>query len=294
MEQFSISSFNERVSLVQELIETSSTADLNLGSKNHKLIKNLDFDWLDKENISISPVLDITQIKEEIFNDKNIEITPYLKGKFEDYLFYYIRIPITLYPKSGWAFTNLECKLNLCSNESDYNNCPVIHDIFPHDVWSDLFHVTNYANIGLDETLNFKLSTEFLDHLITKSGLNLSTAVLGEIKAKQEIVFGPFTYNVRRAKIIGRGRGNVVGFWRLEGKDYIDKEDLTLGVVVLLPKKANSILNIEAEIRVSHQFQMLSAKFKEWFSFFSIQLQKFINDGAPLHQKMSWKVELNS
>jgi hypothetical protein len=88
---------------------------------------------LGEEQALFSPKLDIYHLTKKDFDERGIEPSRVLESKMKTNHFYHVNIPITLFPRSGWAFTRLECWLNFCKNKDDAHNCPIVHEIFPDE-----------------------------------------------------------------------------------------------------------------------------------------------------------------
>ena len=159
---------------------------------------------LDAEQASFSPRLDVRRLTLKDFNEKGLQAAKEIKDSFRNYLFYQVGIPVTLFPRAGWAFTRLECWIKFCPDEPDVPKRPVVHDIFPEDVWQEILSFQNQLSVGLDEELRFRALVPEL----TGRWQQLS----GEAKAKvsavggAKLTVGPFNYHLRRA---GHGTGQV-------------------------------------------------------------------------------------
>lgn len=186
------------------------------------------------------------------FKDQKISLSRELQAKMSVNDFYQVNIPIKLFPKSGWAFTRLECSIEFCPDESEYS--PIVHDMFPRDVWGDIMSLNTQLDISLNHNLSFQARQE------TKVRMGLR----GCFKA------GVFSYNVRRSKVLARGRGDVGCFWRLDGKDCVNDEDIMLSVILAVPKTRKKPLHANGSLRAYHDFQLGAADiFKDYTQDFS-------------------------
>lgn len=293
-DNFLIPQFLDRQSLIEEAIAVLSFADKKLGHTRTEMDNQFNkatdkLGKLKQEQISFSPVLDVVQISSVNLHKKDTELSLFLQEKLRVNNFYHIKVPITLFPRSGWAFTRLECWLTFCPDDNNNTLCPVVHDIFPQDKMTTLVSFTDHLTIGLDETLSFTISSDQNAADLEESAANKRAEVAVKLSGGANLTFGPFSYTVRRSNIKSRGRGNVECFWRLEGKELIDEEEVSLGVVLMVPKERKQPVSVKGQVRASHDFQILSADIrKDWKSFFKDSISQFFDQGAPLYQVMVW------
>ncbi|MEI7866291.1 MAG: hypothetical protein WCI11_00260 [Candidatus Methylumidiphilus sp.] len=273
---FTSSEIFNRDDLLNEALEIIRFGDVSLGKKQSlEFKKQLAIELLEKfqtEQVRFSPQLDIRTLNSLDFKDQQISLSHELQAKMLVNDFYQVNIPIMLFPKSGWAFTRLECSIEFCPDESEHR--PIVHDMFPHDIWADVISLNTQLNISLDHNLSFKPEKE------TELKMGLS----GHFKA------GVFSYNVRRAKVLARGRGDVGCFWRLDGKECVNNEDTLLSVILAVPKTRKKPLHAIGSLRAYHDFQLGSADiFKDYTQDFSKVLKSLFSTGIPVDATMVWE-----
>ena len=273
---FTSSEIFNRDDLLNEALEIIRFGDVSLGKEQSlELKKQQAIELLEKfqaEQVRFSPLLDIRALNSLDFEGQQIALSRELQAKMLVNDFYQVNIPIMLFPKSGWAFTRLECNIEFCPNESEHR--PVVHDMFPHDVWAEVMSLNTQLNISLDHNLSFKAQQE------TEVKMELS----GRFKA------GGFSYHVRRSKVLARGRGDVGCFWRLDGKDYVNDEDIMLRVILTVPKTRTKPLHAIGSLRAYHDFQLGSADiFKDYAQDFSKVLKSLFLNGIPVDATMVWE-----
>lgn len=220
---------------------------------------------LEQEQALFSPKLDVLGLTETDFAQRGLESSPNLKAKMQDNDFYEVGIPVTLFPKSGWAFTRLECSLEFCPNETDRNQLPIIYEIFPDDVWAEIFRFQDSLTVGLDQDFRFRTQVEDLKGKWQK----LSSKAQGKLSLQggggANLVVGPFSYRIRRAEVIARGRLAPNCRWRLDGKQYVAQEDVLLKVILMVPKSRKQPVNAVGRLKADHDFQVWSADiFKDY------------------------------
>jgi len=238
---------------------------------------------LDKEEASFSGKLQVRRLTGKDFEERGIEPSRDLKSKMRLNNFYQVEIPITLFPLSGWAFTRLDCWVEFCPNETEAHCCPIIYDIFPDDIWSEIFKHQNRLDLKLDGNLQFRAKVDFNDDL-------LGGQAQAKVSAISKSVFGPFDYSIKRPEVQSRGKGNSFGRWRLIGQEYVEHEDLQLHVILMVPKERTQPINATGVLQASHDFQIWRADiFKDYWRFFDKKLRSFFEkEGAGISHIQEW------
>lgn len=288
-------SFN-REELLAEALEIVSYSNVTLSDKSPKVINEskaqaIDFfEKLEKEQALFSPKLDVIPLTKKNFEQRNIKPSDDLQFRMKKNNLYLISIPVTLFPLAGWAFTRLECHLEFCPEENDANQRPIIHEIFPEDVWKEILTFEDSLNLGLDENLAFRAEVEKLEGKWKQLSGDAQVKISANIGGKANLVVGPFSYRIRRAEILGRGRKNVQAFWRLDGNQYVQQEDVLLGVVLSVPKSRTLPVSVLGELRAYHSSQIWSSHiFKDWFPTFSRLLKSWLKNGSPIYDRKKWE-----
>jgi hypothetical protein len=287
--------FNRRA-LLAEAIEVVRYSD-DLGAE--RISKGIEYarsraiellQKLDEEQANFSPKLDVRHLTGRDFEELGIEPSRALKAKMRQNDFFQVGIPITLFPRSGWAFTRLECFVNFCSNSGKVRDCPTVHDIFPEDVWIEIFDFQDHLELGLDEDLTFRAQVANIEGK-WKSLTGAAKAKLAmRTGAGAQLVVGPFSYQVRRAQVRTRGRGNISSFWRLDSKAHVDEEDVRLGVVLMVPKARSQPVDVKGELKAYHDFQFWSADlWKDWWHYFDDAIKNLFQGGVVVTDTMVWQ-----
>jgi hypothetical protein len=288
-----------RYQLLQEAIELVRYSDIPLAD--HTPEQGIDplkdkaialLEGLKKEKVEFSPKLEITLLNQ---GDSLSDIEPYLlenKGKAQNYFFYKIDIPITLKSAPDWSFTSLACNLVFSPNEEERKvimHLPIVHDIFPSDKWQSLFSYHSSLSLGIDESLSFNASTESSGNepfsIIKDSLAEASLQGKGSIGLK----FGPFSYQVRKAIIKSRGRGNSQAFWEFQGAEYVGEQEIDLNVILMVSKMREEPIDVIGALEVNHDFQVWSADLLKFKRFLAGTIQKFLEGGATIQTTQVWK-----
>jgi hypothetical protein len=109
------------------------------------------------------------------------------------------------------------------------------------------------------------------------------------IEAGVGLILGPYEYTIRRAKIRSRGRLNVEAFWRLDGREHTDEEDIHLEAVLMTPRRRKMMIHACGELRAYHDFQVWTSDiFKDWLPHFGKALRSMLGKGIPVISSAKW------
>lgn len=289
----------DRESLLEEAIELVRFSDVNLGEEitseevnplKEKAIRLLED--LNKELVEFSPKLSIYPLCQQYFNIEAHQLSPEIQGKMRDHNFYKVDIPITLKSAPDWAFSNLVCNIIFCPDEETSERMyllPTIHDIFPADEWQDMLNLQISLTLGLDEKLFFRAEVEKMEEKWQRLGNNSQAKLAIQLAGGIKLAFGPFSYRIRKAQIKGRGRGNSKVFWEFQGAQYVNEQDVSLGIILMVPKSRKNPITAIGALEAHHDFQILNADLLHFKRFFQGTIQQFLEGGAAIQQTQVWQ-----
>ena len=239
---------------------------------------------LQQEQIRFSPKLDTRIIDPIELQESEKKISRDLQAKIKEYDFHQVVLPVTLKSKIGWAFSRLECELRFCDGEADNSQCPVVYDMFPKDNWLDVLKAGIDCAVTLDENMKFSATLEEPGEFVQEqAGAEFQTKM-------KSFLTTSFRYRLRRPKIKARGKLDTVCFWQLDGKEYVDEENVLLGVLLMVPKTRKQPIDVTAEAIAYHDFQFLTADiFSGYFNEFDEKLKSFFQAGVPLRAESNWQ-----
>jgi hypothetical protein len=148
-------------SLIDESIEIATNLDLALestpNSESDKPCVVSLLESMKNETASFSPHLTgVLPLRLSDFARCDLDPSPRIRELLGRYDFYYVPIPVTLFPRAGWAFTRLECKVSF-SPELDSGQRPTAFDTFPRAEWMEILGFQDGLEIGLDADLQFSV-----------------------------------------------------------------------------------------------------------------------------------------
>jgi hypothetical protein len=234
----------------------------------------------EEDTAKFSPVRDIVPLRKKHFADHGLEVPAHIAHLMRRFDFYLLHIPITLVPRPGWAFVQLDCIVEFNPGKPPAERA-VAYQVFPQEEWQDVIRASQGLAVGLDENLEFKVDMGRLE--IELPGL--SAAERAKVGAKAAgtagLILGPFNYRIRRPKIIAKGRRNVQVLWRLEGEEYFEEEEPRLGVVLQVPKEVSRV-DVVGVLKACKDFHRLTANVRHLLPYVKERTKSFFEKGAPL------------
>ena len=233
-----------------------------------------------------SPVRDVVPLRKKHFTNQGLDISPHIANLMRRFDFYLLHIPITLVPKPGWAFIQLDCIVEFNPGKPPAER-PVAYQVFPQDEWQDVIRASQGLAVGLDENFEFKVDVGQLEVELPGLSAEAQAKVATKGASAAGLILGPFNYGIRRPKIISRGRGHVKVYWRLESEEYLEQEEPRLGIVLQVPKEVSQV-DAVGVLKACKDFHTLTAHVRHLLPYVKERTRNFFKQGAPLSDSMQW------
>ncbi|MBN2116871.1 MAG: hypothetical protein JW730_09880 [Anaerolineales bacterium] len=282
---------DDRQKFLQEFADVARDYQSHLGPAEGKGIRTTQLEELaaelGKDVVTFSPQLTALALSKKMFTDLKLEVPPAIASLLRRYDFYLVNFPITVHPRPGGGFVQLESIVEF-NPGSPPKERPIAYQIFPQDEWQSIIHAWQGVRVGLNESFEFKI-----DPIQAASGLPAldspaKAAIELKLAGKAGLVFGPFDYDIRRPKIVGRGQGNVKVYWRMESEEAITQEQPCLGVVLQVPKDVPRV-DINGVLKALPTFHYFTAEVRNLAEFMSSLGANFFKKGAPVTHDMVWE-----
>jgi hypothetical protein len=242
----------------------------------------------DIAQFSASPTL--YQITEKDF----IESARVVPVKFEQlsrhYNFYWLYLPIALFPSRNRAFHRLEVAIEFNPREEDGHLRPTAYQILPQKQFQTLLEISDCLEIRLGE--NFEFSARAVIPEIQTQYAQGKADVSTDVKLKSGIntIVGPFNYHIKRAKIDHTQPGIERVFWRLEGTEFFQQDVPLLIVIIQVPAQVTE-LYITAAMQAYRYFNILANDdLKQAVQDLPKAIRDFFIGGIPLLDQKEWNL----
>jgi len=200
----------------------------------------------DVAQLAASPV--VYKITDKDFLKSDLKPPVRFKQLTKTHDFYWMYLPVILFPKRDYAFHLLEVKVEFNPGGMASHARPKAWQILPEQRFQTLLEMNDRLEIRIDENFQFSADIGALTEHLGIAQEEQGAAVDAKLAADMGMVAGPFVYRVKRAKIQHSSVGAEKVFWRLDGAEFFQEDDLRLIVIAQVPKEAKQV-NIVAEMR---------------------------------------------
>jgi len=205
----------------------------------------------------------------------------------KDYEFYWLRLPLLLFPKRNWGFNRLEIRLDLNAKSAPPHAQPRAYQILPEKKFQNLFAANSRLEVGIDGNFEFSAKTSILGVDLGTAELSLGGGAKTNVEAGVGLVLGPFTYRLKKVILDHTSIGLQRVFWRIEGTEFFQEDDPQLIVIAQLPKQTRE-LQVIAIMQAYRYFNFASANLQEKIKKIPEALRNFFEQGAPIEDRASW------
>ena len=246
-----------------------------------------------------NPVNDLIKLTEALFHEIGITLHAIPKRQMRtSFDFYYMTLPLTIYPGRNVKFKRVECVLDFGPKGVRE---PVVQAIFPGSEWKEVLSLGGGVNLGLDGKLQWQMGVDSkaIAKLATLPGkLQAKVANKGSLSAY--IAIPNYKFEVGFTEIFATGEGNSECFWRIEDPGLKKRQTVKLGVVFKVPK-ATTQIELRALAAAEPDFNWLTASLRNVFQFLSAKLQRLLRlreekrDGKnrlPIGAHEAWTLQL--
>jgi hypothetical protein len=235
---------------------------------------------LKAEKAAFGPRPEVLPLDSKALKARDIALDSRVKALLEQFDFYDVTFPVTLFPKRGWAFDRLECQVEFNPGESPERR-PLAHDIFPGSDWEMLAKATMHLEVGVTEALEFRAKAAV--PLVASAGAD------GKLDAGAGFIFPPRDYQVKRARLLSRGKDGSEVFWRLDDESFFEEDEPRLGVILKVPKGVTPVKAIGV-LAAYRSFRTLSADLRDVVDYLGDRVKNFFRKGAPLVDRGEWGI----
>jgi hypothetical protein len=201
------------------------------------------------------------------------------------YTFWWMRIPLMLFPRRNWAFTRLEVRIEFNPDGQDARIRPKAYDILPNRRFDTIMHAGAEVTVKLAGDAHFSIDTGNLQ--LPPIGLPVTgSAGFGtsdEVEANIDVGLG-VKYKVTAARVDHTSEGLPQVFWRLDGAEFFQEPRPELIVVLQVPKEAGAV-EMRGVLQAYRRFNMFPAGLQTLIRELPQALRAFFSQGAPIEAR---------
>lgn len=193
----------------------------------------------------------------------------------EGFSFWWIRIPLLLFPRRNWAFSRLEVRVEFNADERDPLRKPKAFDILPNRRFDTVMQAGVELTVGIGADGHFAVGAG------APGALPIGANANAEAGFKVNLGFSPMKYRVVAAKVDHTAEGLAKVFWRLDGKEFFQENPPQLIVILQVPKAAAGV-DLRAVLRAYRRFNLFPAGLQSIIFELPEAMMTFFRRGAPI------------
>lgn len=234
---------------------------------------------LKEEKAGFGPRPEVLPLTAEGLAARGVPLDDRVRALLDRFDFHAVSFPVTLFPRRGWGFDRLECRVELNPGDPPERR-PVAHDVYPASDWETLARANLRLEVGVTEALEFRARL---------AGPPIpGVDVSGKLASGASFVFPPRDYCVKRARIVSRGRDDCEVFWRLDGASFFEEDEPRLGLILKVPRGTTP--RASGLLAAYRSFRSLSADLGDLVSYLGDRVRTFFEKGAPLVDRKEWEL----
>jgi hypothetical protein len=205
----------------------------------------------------------------------------------EGYTFWWIRLPVLLFPRRGWGFTRLEMRVDFNADEPDPRRRPKAFDILPNRRFDTIMSAGGevHVGVGADARLAVEVPTLPLGAIGALAGLPLPLSAgakaSADVGASVGVAIAPVRFRMRAAKVNHTAEGLEKVFWRLDGAEFFAEDPPQLVIILQVPRET-ATLRMRAVMRAYRRFSFFPAGLQSMIRELPSALRAFFTQGAPV------------
>jgi len=205
----------------------------------------------------------------------------------EGFTFWWIRLPVLLFPRRGWGFTRLEMRVDFNADEPDPRRRPRAFDILPNRRFDTVFQAGGEIHVGLGADAHFavKVPTIPLDVVGALAGVPLPASVGASAKADAgasvNLGLTPMRLRITAARVNHTAEGLEKVFWRLDGAQFFAEDPPQLVIILQVPRDTQT-LQMRAVMRAYRRFSFFPAGLQAMIRELPSAVRAFFTQGAPV------------
>lgn len=235
--------------------------------------------------VILPPLPIIHKISDENFLAKGFELPVDIKQISASHNFYWLQVPVGVFPKENWAYNRIEVGIVMETKEGE--DIPRAFRILPDKEFQDLVKIDAGGEVGLDANFNFAGKTQDFHFDYKGNKLDMSAGAQADAQFKSKLVFGPLSFKIRRVKLDYQGKNTHVVKWTLNDANHI-QDGFDLVVILQLPKSYQD-LKVYAEVRARkslHDFPSLLDLMK----YLTEKAKLILKTGCPTRDSKEWSL----
>lgn len=206
--------------------------------------------------------------------------------------FWWLRIPLLLFPRRNWAFTRLEVRIEFSPHQQRAELRPKAFDILPNRRFDTVMKAGSHVLLSVGADGHFAVQ-------VPEVGVGLPTlgtataGVGGSARASvgAEVGYGPVQVRAVAARVDHTAEGLEKVFWRLDGAEFFQENQPELIVVIQVPRRVRTA-TVVGVLQAYRRFNLFPAGLQAAVRQLPEALRVFFAGGAPLDARATYDLVL--
>jgi hypothetical protein len=219
------------------------------------------------------PVLDLPYVD---------RTSPAWKAALEDgFTFWWLRIPLVLFPRRDWAFNRLEVRIEFNPQEPDPQLRPKAFDILPNRRFDTIMKAGAQISVTVGADGRFAVNTGNFALDVGGVSASVGAGVRAGASIGGELGFTAMPYRAVAARVDHTNEGLERVFWRLDGAEFFQENPPQLIVILQVPRGCVSP-EMLAVMQAYRRFNLFPAGLQAAIRQLPEALRVFFSQGAPI------------
>jgi hypothetical protein len=208
------------------------------------------------------------------------------------FTFWWLRIPLLLFPRRNWAFSRLEVRIEFSPDEPQPDLRPKAFDILPDRRFDTVLKAGAHALLSVGADGHFTVRTPDVSVPVT-GGAVVAAGAGAQAKASVEshVEFNPVEFRAVAARVDHTAPGLEKVFWRLDGSEFFQENQPEFVVVLQVPQEVESA-SVVGVLQAYRRFNLFPAGLQAAIRQLPEAIRVFFQQGAPLAARKTYEIAL--
>jgi hypothetical protein len=208
------------------------------------------------------------------------------------FAFWWLRIPLLLFPRRNWAFTRLEVQVEFSPDEPRPELRPKAFDILPSRRFDAIFNVGAHVQLGVGADGHFDVRTPDVSVPLEPGGeLAAGAGLRARASVGADVGVGPVAFRAVKARIEHTAPGLERVFWRLDGAQFFQENQPELVLVLQVPRSVEHA-SVVGVLQAYRRFNLFPAGLQAAIRQLPEALRVYLQNGAPLADQRTYGLTL--
>jgi hypothetical protein len=208
------------------------------------------------------------------------------------FAFWWLRVPLLLFPRRDWAFTRLEVQIELSPEEPRPERRPKAFDILPSRQFDAVFTVGGHVQVGVGANGHFEVQTPDVVVPLGAGGeLGVGAGARAKASVGADLGLGPVAFHAVKARVDHSAPGLERVFWRFDGAKFFQENQPELVVVLQVPRAVQRA-SVVAVLQAYRRFNFFPAGLQAMIRQLPEGLRVFFQNGAPIADRQTYDLAL--